>query len=429
MSPVSRRGFLAGAGGLGVLAGAGAAAGCTRGSSGAGSSGSSGGAAGADRAGPRFVPFRGATQSGVTALPVPALGLMAAFDAVADGRDDLRRCLRELTDEVRALMAGEPIEQRDPEYPPVDSGLLGTEPPADDLAIVASVGAGLFDARYGLAERRPVELVEMPFLANDRLDPARSHGDLLLTFEAGHPDTLMFALRQVMRRTRRWLVLRWLVDGFTRGTSPADGSAGAPRNLLGFKDGTANLDPADAAVMARHVWVSPEDTIAGGGAEPEWTEGGSYHVVRVIRMLVEFWDRVRLSEQEAIMGRHKLSGAPLGMSAETDLPDYASDPDGEIVPLDAHIRLANPRTPGTEDSLIMRRGFSYSRGFDAAGQLDQGLAFVSYQRSLARGFLAVQERLTGEPLEEYVRAEGGGFYFALPGVAGDSGYLGQGLLA
>ena len=63
-----------------------------------------------------------------------------------------------------------------------------------------------------------------------------------------------------------------------------------------------------------------------------------------------------------------------------------------------------------------------------AGQLDQGLAFVSFQRSLADGFLAVQGRLNGEPLEEYIRGEGGGFFFALPG-AQPGGHLGDGLLA
>jgi deferrochelatase/peroxidase EfeB len=326
----------------------------------------------------------------------------------------------DLTDEIRGLMSGEPPEVRAPAYPPVDSGILGAEPPADDLSVVVSVGASLFDERYGLSGARPRELVQMPFLANDRLDPDRSHGDLLVSLEAGHPDTLQFALRQVMRRTRRHLVLRWMVDGYARGSS---GSAGSTqRNLMGFKDGTANLDPTAPAVMDRHVWVGP------GDGEPDWAVGGSYQAVRVIRMLVEFWDRTRLSEQEAIIGRHKASGAPLGARREHAEPDFAGDPEGRVTPLDAHIRLANPRTEEAEDSLILRRGFSYTRGFDGAGQLDQGLAFVSYQRSLQRGFLAVQERLTGEPLEEYTVPEGGGFFFALPGAPSRDGHLAEALL-
>jgi deferrochelatase/peroxidase EfeB len=411
VTDLRRRSFLLGLGAAGVAGAAGGAA--TTGVAMAAADGSG------DHQ-PRFVPFEGAHQQGITAQPVPALGLMAAFDVVSGDRDGLREMLRELTDEVRGLMAGRPPQQRSPAYPPVDSGILGDRPAADDLSVVVGVGASLFDDRFGLRDRRPRELVEMPFLANDRLDPARSHGDVLVTVEANHPDTVQFALRQVMRRTRGHLVLRWMVDGYARGSSGSGGST--QRNLMGFKDGTANLDTASRRAMARHVWVAP------GDGEPAWAVGGSYVAVRLIRMLVEFWDRTRLSEQEAIIGRHKLSGAPLGHTDEHAQPDFAGDPHGRLTRLDSHIRLANPRTTATEESLILRRGFSYTRGFDAAGQLDQGLAFVSYQRSLERGFLAVQERLKGEPLEEYTVPEGGGFFFALPGVSGGSGFLGEGLL-
>ena len=58
-----------------------------------------------------------------------------------------------------------------------------------------------------------------------------------------------------------------------------------------------------------------------------------------------------------------------------------------------------------------------------------GLAFASYQRSMSKGFLAVQDRLTGEPLEEYILPEGGGFFFALPGVPDEDRFLGDGLFA
>jgi deferrochelatase/peroxidase EfeB len=80
-------------------------------------------------------------------------------------------------------------------------------------------------------------------------------------------------------------------------------------------------------------------------------------------------------------------------------------------------------------SRILRRGFNFSRGFDAAGRLDQGLAFVSYQKSLVRGFLAVQARLKGEPLEEYIRPVVGGFFFVLPGARSGDAWLGEPLLA
>ncbi|MET1041950.1 MAG: deferrochelatase/peroxidase EfeB, partial [Acidimicrobiales bacterium] len=57
-----------------------------------------------------------------------------------------------------------------------------------------------------------------------------------------------------------------------------------------------------------------------------------------------------------------------------------------------------------------------------------GLAFVSYQRSLSKQFLPVQERLAGEPLEEYILPVGGGFFFALPGAT-EGSYLGEALVS
>jgi deferrochelatase/peroxidase EfeB len=370
---------------------------------------------------PRYLPFHGRHQTGITSA-VPASGLMAALDVVRADRADLARTFRDVSDEIDGVMAGRAYPATDPRLPALQTGTLGEVPPPTDLSVVVSVGASLFDDRFGLAARKPRELVTMPFMANDKLDPARSHGDLLLTITADSPDATIFALRQLMRRTRSHFVLRWMVDGFNRRSAPQPGQAQV-RNLLGFKDGTANLDVADDGLMDRHVWVG------GDGGEPAWAAGGSYHVVRIIRMFVERWDRTSLSEQEAVIGREKYSGAPLDGRIERDEPDYAGDLHGKRTPLDAHIRLANPRTAATRKSLILRRGLSYSRGFDGNGNLDQGLAFACFQRSLEDGFMAVQRRLDGEPLEEYIQPQGGGFFFALPGVTRADGWLGEPLFA
>ena len=395
--------------------GATALAGCT--------DGDDGSAAGAPAPPPlAYVPFRGRHQTGIT-HPANAQGLLAALTVTARDRAELTALFRTLSDEMEHLMAGRPYEERDPAFPPLYTGAVGNPPPAADLSIIVSVGASLFDGRFGLADRRPRHLVEMPFLANDKLDPARSHGDLLLTISSYHEDLNLFALRQLLRATRRSLVLKWMLDGYNRRTDTAHHAAGGAgvRNLMGFVDGTANLEAADD-VMDRYVWIAADD------GEPAWAVGGSYHVVRVIRMFVEFWDRTRLAEQEALIGRRKATGAPLDGEVELDVPDYAADPDGMVTPLDAHIRLANPRTPETADSLLLRRGLNFSRGFDGDGHLDQGLAFVSFQRRLQQ-FLDVQARLAGEPLEEYIEPQGGGFYVALPGVGTDrADHLGRALV-
>jgi deferrochelatase/peroxidase EfeB len=367
-------------------------------------------------------PFYGLHQAGVV-TPQPAAGLLAAFDVLADNRNDLERLLRTLTARIAFLTTGGDVPVLDERLPPAESGLLGPRILPDDLTITVAIGASLFDQRFGLAARRPRHLVAMERFANDALDATLCHGDVLLQFCANTAETNIHALRDLIKNLPDLMALRWKVDGFLPPRTVRRLGKDTVRNLLGFKDGTANLDTHDATLMDRIVWVQPQTD------EPAWTAGGTYQVVRIIRNLVERWDRTPLGEQQAIIGRHKTSGAPLGLKDEHDPPDYAGDPRGERIPLDAHIRLANPRTKESESSRILRRGYNYTRGLTASGQLDMGLLFVCFQANLSAQFLTVQRRLEGEPLEEYIKPVGGGYFFVLPGVADAHGFLGQGLIA
>jgi deferrochelatase/peroxidase EfeB len=421
VKPTPRRAFLRGVLGAGAAAGVGAgAAGGYLAGRGSRSVSSSGSATGEPQARLPAVPFHGPHQAGI--LPVPqAQTAVLSFYVTAQGRAELTALFQTLTDRARFLTSGGTPPPAGVTGPPADSGILGPEVVPDGLTVTVGVGASLFDGRFGLADRGPAHLTEMQPFPADELDPAQCQGDLVLQLSAGSTDTVLHAMRDITRNTRGGMQPLWRIDGFASAPRP---SGTTPRNLMGFMDGIANPDAADAALMDSLVWVQP-----GVSGEPPWTAGGSYLVIRLIRMFVEFWDRVSIIEQQNMFGRQRGNGAPLDGTSEFSVPDYAADPEGAIIPLDAHIRLANPRTPQTASSRILRRAWNYDRGIDAVGDLDQGLIFTCFQQDIKRQFEAVQNRLNGEPLEDYISPFGGGYFFALPGVADASDYYGSALLA
>ncbi|KAB8310735.1 deferrochelatase/peroxidase EfeB [Erwinia endophytica] len=367
-------------------------------------------------------PYYGRHQAGII-TPQQASMMLVAFDVLATDKADLERLFRLLDNRIAFLTKGgkaPPVSN--PKLPPMDSGILGDDIYPDNLTITVSVGHSLFDDRYGLQAHKPLKLQQMTRFPNDALDSSLCHGDLLLQICANSNDTVIHALRDIIKHSPDLLSVRWRREGFISDHAARSKGKETPINLLGFKDGTANPDTRDQSLMDEILWVSAEQ------GEPVWAVNGSYQAVRVIQFHVEFWDRTPLQEQQTIFGREKDSGAPLGMANERDVPDYASDPEGNITPLDAHIRLANPRTPETQNSLMLRRGYSYSMGVSNAGQLEMGLLFVCYQHDLEKGFLTVQKRLNGEALEEYIKPVGGGYFFVLPGVPDDKHYIGQSLI-
>lgn len=359
------------------------------------------------------VPFRTERQQGVL-RPAASAGLVASFDATVESREELAETMQALSEEIERVMGNDPAAAADDILPPPDSGVLASS--SATTAVTLGLGSSLFDQRFGLADRRPVELGPMPRFFNDRLvRPELSDGDLALIISSDSHQGAVHALHQAVRVANRKLQLRWVQEGYNDLLPPSAGAVAPARNLMGFRDGTSNLDTTDEDLMNEHVWVQP------GDGEPEWAVGGTYVAVRVIRMLIEFWSTAALVRQEQIFGRHRDSGAPLGQEREDEEPAFAADQSDQTVPVQSHIRRGNPRTPGS--ARILRRGFSYLNGTDG-GVLDQGLLFMAFQRSLSRGFFEVQQRLDGEPLEDYIKPVGGGLFF-VPAGPGQDGWLGQ----
>jgi deferrochelatase/peroxidase EfeB len=365
------------------------------------------------------VPFHGKYQAGI--LPAASRATtVVSFNTTAESKSELVELFQTVTGRARFLTAGGTPPPVGIDGPPSDSGVLGPTVVPDGLTMTLGVGSTLFDSRYGLAALRPQHLTPMKSFPNDDLDPAQCGGDLILQLSAGNSDTVIHALRDIAKNTRGGMQINWRIDGFS---SPARPAGTVQRNLLGFMDGIANPAVTSATQMDSLVWIEPGTT-----GEPAWTAGGSYFVVRLIRMFVEFWDRVDINEQETMIGRRRATGFPLDGTSLHATPNYATDPTGDVIPLTAHMRLANPRTAQTASSVILRRGYNYDRGIDQVGDLDMGLIFTCFQQDIKRQFETVQTRLIGEPLVDYILPFGGGYFLALPGVTGPSDYYGRSLL-
>jgi deferrochelatase/peroxidase EfeB len=366
------------------------------------------------------VAFYGEHQAGI-ATPAQDRLHFAAFDLVTESRADLRELMREWTLAAAEMTSGQMIgDVNDVSLaPPEDTGeTVGLLP--SRLTVTFGFGPSLFEKRsLGLQGKRPAALGDLPPLPGDELNRAESGGDICVQACSDDPQVAFHAIRNLARIGRGTVVMRWSQLGFGR-TASTSRSQETPRNLMGFKDGTANIKAEDGKAMDRFVWV--------GGEGPAWMRGGSYMVTRRIRMLLEIWDRSALGDQEETIGRDKYAGAPLGGSDEFEPLDLEAEKGGKpVIPVDAHVRLASASANGGER--ILRRGYSFTDGVDESlGELEAGLFFICFQRDPQRQFAAIQRRLgSNDALNEYIKHVGSAV-FAVPPGARSGGYVGETLL-
>jgi len=364
-------------------------------------------------------PFFGEHQAGIV-TPAQDRLHFASFDVSEISRDELKELLEDWSYAANRMTAGKSAGEFGPadgpyDSPPDDTGEALDLPPAG-LTITFGFGPSLFDDRFGLSSKRPAALIDLPHFPGDALVDALVGGDLCIQACSDDPQIAVHAIRNLSRIAFGRAKLRWSQLGFGR-TSSTTRAQVTPRNLFGFKDGTANMRAEDTALVNKEVW-------AGGS---DWMAGGSYLVSRKIRMTIETWDRTSLREQERVIGRNKGEGAPLSGGTEFTEPDFSitGRDDAPLIDEESHVRLAHPTT--NAGATMLRRGYNFVDGNDDLGRLNAGLFFICFQSDPREQFVPIQLSLArNDAMNEYVRHVGSGI-FAVPPGATESRPIGAGL--
>jgi deferrochelatase/peroxidase EfeB len=411
---LSRRGLLALSGGVGLAVGAAAG-----GFAGAAVAGNPTGGADLEYS------FYGEHQSGIV-TPAQDRLHFAAFDLRSDvTRADLIELLQDWSYAASRMVMGLDVSARGafeggPYLPPDDTGEASGLGPAG-LTITFGFGRTLFttaagEDRFGLAKQLPAEFTELPKMANDFIQPARSAGDLCIQACANDPQVAVHAIRNLTRIGIGRAKLKWSQLGFGR-TSSTSTAQDTPRNLFGQKDGTNNVKAEEPVRLSEHVWITEG---------PAWSHGGSYLVARRIAMTIEVWDGIQLSEQDRVLGREKKSGAPLSGGTEFSVPDFAkTGADGKpLIDPRSHVARTNPANNG--GIAMLRRGYNYVDGNDDTGRLDAGLFFIGFVKAPQR-FATVHTNMARDDMfVEYLKTTSSSVFLVPPGI-GEGGYVGQGL--
>ncbi|MFP4904382.1 iron uptake transporter deferrochelatase/peroxidase subunit [Paraburkholderia sp. BR14261] len=376
-------------------------------------------------------PFYGEHQGGIV-TPQQAHTYVAAFDLTTTSRDDVINLLRKWTESAARMSQAQPAAALDytgDDHPAADSGdVLGLGPAG--LTVTFGFGPGIFTSqdkdRYGLARKRPAALVDLPRFNGDQLIAQKTGGDLFVQACANDAQVAFHAVRQLARQGYGILTMRWGQAGFLSGPR-----AQTPRNLMGFKDGTNNPPTTDPKAMNQFVWAT--------AADASWMQGGTYTVVRRIRITLEHWDQMELGFQEQVFGRHKYSGAPLGQMKEFDNVDLeAQDKDGNPqIPENSHVRLSNRAS--NNGAQILRRSYSYNDSTDfyierwppwrQETEYDAGLIVIAHQGDPRTGFIPINEKLAKFDMMNQFTTHVGSAIFACPPGAKAGSFIGAELFS
>ena len=370
--------------------------------------------------------FFGEHQSGISTEVQDRMYFVALTLKTTD-KEEIKKLFKDWTAASQKLMAGEVVgDVSTYEAPPKDTG-EAYDLSAAHLTLTFGLGRSFFvdkdnKDRFGFKDKLPAALVNIPKMSGDALDDKRSGGDLCIQACADDPQVAFHAIRNLIRIAAGRAVVHWSQLGFGRTASTSTSQVTA-RNLFGFKDGTNNLKIQEPELLKKHVWASSENS----EGNPDWMNGGTYLAARRIRMIIETWDRSRLHEQEDIIGRTKVSGAPLSGGEEFTTPDFnMKGKNGPIIPDDSHMRLMHPnQNNGVQ---MLRRGFNYTDGSDGLGHLDAGLFFIAFVCDPRTHFIPLLDTMTqSDALSEYLKHTGSAVFAVPPGIKDENDFIASGL--
>ena len=358
--------------------------------------------------GDEAISFYGKHQAGITTA-MQSHCYLVVLDLHSTDKDEIIQMFKDWTAYSQKLVDGELVKEnaKNKLLPPPDTGeTMGLNPYR--LTLTFGVSAS-FLKKLGLEKKRPKLFRDFPPFAREQLRENYTGGDIVIQACADDDQVCFHAVRNLVRKGRQAVTMRWSQSGF----AAIGDRLATPRNLFGFKDGTANDTTEER--FKEVVWADSND----------WMKDGSYMAVRRIQMFLETWDRTSLQEQEFTFGRYKESGAPLGQKNEFDPVDLdlKDDKGNPVIPVDSHVRLA--KEAGVP---IYRRSYSYSSGIDSvSGQFDTGLLFIAFQKDPEQ-FIKIQNSLgNDDKMNEYITHVGSGLFACFGGVKKGE-YIGQALM-
>ena len=345
------------------------------------------------------ISFYGKHQAGITTAMQKNI-YFVVLDLHTKDKEEIIQLFKDWTDYSEKLVNGDLVKKDGSNalLPPSDTGeTVGLNPYR--LTLTFGVSAS-FLTKLGLEKKRPKLFRDLPAFPKEQLREKYTGGDIVIQACADDEQVAFHAVRNLIRKGRNKVTMKWSQSGFAAIGDRME----TPRNLFGFKDGTANVTTEKD--FDKVVWSDSQD----------WMKNGSYMAVRRIIMHLETWDRTNLQEQENTFGRYKESGAPFGKKNEFDEVDLS------LLPVDSHVRLAKE-----VDLPILRRSYSYSDGIDPkTGQFDAGLLFIAFQKD-PDSFVKIQTNLGAvDKMNEYVTHIGSGLFACFGGVK-KGGYIGQDL--